>query len=457
MPEDTSAVHAYVMAGGLGTRLRPLTSDQCKPALPFGADHRVIDFVLANLRNSGVAHADLLVQFEPGSLIQHVRRHWWCHGAAVQGLAIDVASARPGSGPAGYRGTADAVHQNLFRLQAQDDDPVLVFGADHVYRMDLRAMLAFHRDTRADVTVATLPVPLAEAPSFGIVEVDGSSRAIAFHEKPRQPRPMPGRHGQALASMGNYCFRASVLRQALAHCIAEGQFDFGQHVLPLLLATHRVMAYDFHGNTVPGLADDEEAGSWRDVGTLDAYFDAHLDTLGPSPRFRLDNPLWPLRPPQAAATPARATGTCLTHARLGGGAVVECAQLHQVVVGRNARVAPGAVLERTLLLDGAVVGEGARLRNVIVDRDNRIPPGERIGFDTERDARFPRSAGGILVVPRGHFAAGGAPAGRSAAPPRERPTAVSGAMATATATATAMATAMANEAAWPGRRLPAHG
>jgi glucose-1-phosphate adenylyltransferase len=423
MAEDTSAIHAFVMAGGLGARLRPLTADQCKPALPFGADHRVVDFVLANLRNSGVDRVDLLVQYEPASLVQHVRRAWCQNSAAGRRCRVGIAPPRPGT--PGYRGTADAVQQNLFRLDARDDDPVLVFGADHVYRMDVRAMLAFHRDTGADATVATLPVPLAAASSFGIVAVDAQARATAFDEKPRQPRPMPGRPGQALASMGNYCFRAGLLRQALAHCIAEGQFDFGQHVLPLLLTTHRVMAYDFHAHPVPGLADDEEAGYWRDVGTLDAYFEAHLDTLGPSPRFRLDNPLWPLQPVQpvqrgqAASTPPapagadRAAGSRLAHVRLGRGAVVDRAQLQQAVVGRAARVGAGAVLDRVLLLDGAVVGEGARLRNVIVDRDNHIPPGECIGFDAERDgARFPRSQGGIVVVPRGYFAASPLPARR---------------------------------------------
>ena len=447
MPEDTPAAHAFVMAGGLGTRLRPLTSDQCKPALPFGADHRVIDFVLANLRNSGVGQVDLLVQYQPGSLMQHVRRNWWCHGPAQQRFGIELAPPRPGSGPAGYRGTADAVHQNLFRLDAHDDEPVLVFGADHVYRMDVRPMIALHRDSGADVTVATLPVPLAAASSFGIVEVDTRGRAIAFQEKPRQPRPMQGRHGQALASMGNYCFRAGLLREALAHCIAEGQFDFGQHVLPLLLSTHRVMAYDFHSHAVPGLADDEEAGYWRDVGTLDAYFDAHLDTLGPSPRFRLDNPLWPLLPAQARPAPECTIGTRLSHARLGSGAVVERATLHQVVVGRAARVGHGAALERTLLLDGAVVGEGVRLRNVIVDRDNVIPPGECIGFDAERDAaRFPRSGAGIVVVPRGHFAAAPADARQQLASP------VRGAIAAAAGSALGHAAV-----ARPGGFVPAHG
>jgi glucose-1-phosphate adenylyltransferase len=428
MAEDRSAIHAFVMAGGLGARLRPLTADQCKPALPFGADHRVVDFVLANLRNSGVDRVDLLVQYEPASLVQHVRRAWCQNSAVGRRCRVGIAPPRPGT--PGYRGTADAVQQNLFHLHAHDDDPVLVFGADHVYRMDVRAMLAFHRDTRADATVATLPVPLAAAPSFGIVAVDAQARATAFHEKPRQPQPMPGRPGQALASMGNYCFRAGLLRQALAHCIAEGQFDFGQHVLPLLLTTHRVMAYDFHAHPVPGLADDEEAGYWRDVGTLDAYFEAHLDTLGPAPRFRLDNPLWPLQPLQpvqagpAPAGPERAAGSRLAHVRLGRGAVVDRAQLQQAVVGRAARVGAGAVLDRVLLQDGAVVGEGARLRNVIVDRDNLIPPGECIGFDAERDAaRFLRSEGGIVVVPRGHFAAAPVQARRPLAAPARASTA----------------------------------
>jgi glucose-1-phosphate adenylyltransferase len=424
MAEDRSAIHAFVMAGGLGARLRPLTADQCKPALPFGADHRVVDFVLANLRHSGVDQAHLLVQYEPGSLIQHVRQVWCPHAATGRGMRIGVAPPQPGA--PGYRGTADAVQQNLFRLDAGDDDPVLVFGADHVYRMDVQAMLDFHRDTGADATIATLPVPLAAASSFGIVAVDAQARATAFHEKPRQPRPMPDRPGQALASMGNYCFRAGLLRQALAHCVADGQFDFGQHVLPLLLTTHRVMAFDFHAHPVPGLADDEEAGYWRDVGTVDAYFEAHLDTLGASPRFRLDNPLWPLQPVQAGAEPAsagRATGSRLAQVRLGRGAVVDRAHLQQAVVGRAARVGAGAVLDRVLLLDGAVVGEGARLRNVIVDRDNLIPPGECIGFDAERDAaRFPRSEGGIVVVPRGHFAASPLSARRPlAAPARVSP------------------------------------
>lgn len=435
MPVETPAVHAYVMAGGMGARLRPLTSDQCKPALPFGADHRVVDFVLANLRNSGVARVDLLVQYEPGSLIQHVRRAWWPHGSTGStGFDIDIAPPRPGSGPDGYRGTADAVQQNLFRLDAHDDDVVLVFGADHVYRMDVRQMVDFHRATRADATVATLPVPLAEAPSFGIVEVDEHGRAIAFHEKPRQPRTMPGRPGQALASMGNYAFRAGVLRRALAECSAAGLFDFGQHVLPRLLATHRVMAYDFHAQRVPGLAAGEDAGYWRDVGTLDAYFDAHLDTLGPSPRFRLDNPRWPLQPGAATAAPARAADSRLLHTQLGSGAVVDHARLQQSVVGRGARVGAGALLDGALLLDGVVVGAGAQLRRVIVDRDNVIPPGERIGFDAERDAaRFPCSAGGVVVVPRGHFAAAPAAALRT---PQAQP-AVAGAVRLATAPATA--------------------
>jgi glucose-1-phosphate adenylyltransferase len=413
------AVHAFVMAGGLGSRLQPLTQGQCKPALPFGADHRVVDFVLANLCNSGLAQVQLLVQYEPGSLIRHVRSTWSHSAQPGACFDVEVAPPRPGLGPRGYRGTADAVFQNLFRLDAADDDLVLVFGADHVYRMDVRQMIDFHRAHRADVSVATLPVPLAEAGGFGIFATDGDGRALAFQEKPTRPQPMPDRAGHALASMGNYVFTAGVLRRALARGCAASEFDFGQHVLPGLVASHRVMAYDFHDNRVPGLAADEEHGYWRDVGTLDAYFAAHLDTLGGSPRFRLDNPLWPLMPDRRSRAPARVSGSCLSRSRLGSGVVIEGALLDEAVLGRHACIGPDARLRQVLLMEGVVVGAGARLRRVIVDQDNVIPPGESIGRDLERDRlRFPVSPGGIVVVPRGHFAA--APWGANAQQPGAR-------------------------------------
>jgi len=406
-----TGIHAFVMAGGCGSRLQPLTDGLCKPALAFGADHRVVDFVLANLRNSGVTTVDLLVQYRPEPLIEHVRRRWTRRADAANPFAVRIARPpeRPVGrlGPAGYRGTADAVFQNLSRAPWGDDDLVAVFGADHVYRMDLRRMVRHHLAHKADVSVAALPVPLAEASGFGVVETDARGRAIAFHEKPQLPVGMPGRPTHALASMGNYLFRAPVLRAALSECCAAGAYDFGHHVLPLLLRRCHVQAYDFRSHAVAAAGDGEEPGYWRDVGTLDAYFEAQMDILGPSPRFALDNPRWPLAPRDADPQPALVMGGDTRCSRLGSGAVIDRASLDHAVVGAGARVLVDAQLSRCVLFDGVTVGSGARLRNVIVAEGNAVPANARIGYDIERDReRFPVSNGGIVVVPPGHFGAG---------------------------------------------------
>lgn len=412
---DTS-IHTFVMAGGTGTRLQPLTQQQCKPALPFGAEYRVIDFVLANLHNSGLSSANLLVQYEPETLARHVQQCWQRSAAAAGATALlkqpgfEVALLAPNSetGPGFYRGTADAVFQNLHRLQIGPADLVLVFGADHVYRMDLRQMIDFHLTRGADVTVATLPVPLAEASAFGIAATDSRCRIQRFLEKPAQPPEMPGRPGHALASMGNYIFSAAVLREALNRAIQAGEYDFGTHVLPKLLASHRVMAYDFHSNRVAGVAAHEEAAYWRDVGTLDAYFEAQLDTLGRSPRFAIDNPRWPLLNalPRGASQVTRIADSEITGSHVAGGALLDGVRLQQCVVRPQVQVARGSELQQCVLLDGASIGTGARLRKVIVDSGNAIPHGEVIGFDARRDrARFPVTRQGVVVVPSGFFPA----------------------------------------------------
>lgn len=402
--QPRTGVHVFVLAGGAGSRLQPLTHDFCKPALPFAGNCCVVDFVLGNLWNSRLPRVDLLVQYAPAALADHVRQAWaGSPTARADETFVSVVDPAPG---AAYRGTADAVFQNLARLSA-DANLVLVFGADHVYRMDVRQMIEFHRKHQADVTVATLPVPLAQASSFGVVDADEHGHVSAFHEKPAVPAEMRQRPGHALASMGNYAFDARVLRRALALAHARGENDFGQHVLPRMLSHHRVMAYDFTQNHVPGVAAHEQRCYWRDVGTIDAYFAAHLDTLGDRPAFELDNPLWPVLPPEAAGLPPLVKGSELLASCVGAAANVESARLEKSVVGRHARVRSGARLSSCILLDRAVVGSGARLHKVIVDRDNVIPPGEVIGHDPVRDReRFPVSPGGVVVVPRGYFAAG---------------------------------------------------
>jgi glucose-1-phosphate adenylyltransferase len=394
--------HVFVLAGGAGSRLRPLTEGLCKPALPFAGNYCVVDFVLGNLWNSQLPQADLLVQHEPAALVEHVRRAWTRSQTPRAGDFVRVASPAPG---AAYRGTADAVWQNLAGIPP-DADLVLIFGADHVYRMDVRQLIEFHCANQADVTLATLPVPLAQASSFGIVDADGRGHVSAFQEKPAAPAPMPQRPGHALASMGNYVFDARVLRRELALAHARGETDFGQHVLPRLLSQYRLMAYDFTTQRVPGVAPHEDRSYWRDVGTIDAYFGAHLDTLGSRPAFELDNPRWPVLPAATAGPPPLVQGSDLQASCVSAAASVESARLDKCVIGRHARVRSGAQLSRCVLLDRAVVGSGARLHNVIVDRDNVIPPGEVIGHDLARDReRFPVSPGGVVVVPRGYFAA----------------------------------------------------
>lgn len=416
---NTRVIHAFVMAGGRGTRLQPLTDEVCKPALPFGADHRVVDFVLANLRNSGIGSAELLVQYRADALAEHVRQRWQRTPEDAVGLSVRIAPPPPRAvgrlGPAGYLGTADAVFQNLARADWREGDLVAVFGADHVYRMDLRPMVQRHLETGAEVSIAALPVPLAEAGGFGILETDADGRAIAFHEKPEAPPPMQGSSTHALASMGNYLFSAPLLRAALQESCTAGAYDFGHHVLPRLLRRCRIQAYDFGSRAAVAPRDGEENGYWRDVGTLDAYFQAQMDTLGAAPRFVPDHPQWPLSPAQAPRQPALLmVGGEVHDSRLGSGAVLDRACVDRTVVGAGARVGVDAQLAHCVLFDGVSVNRGARLRRVIVSQGNTIPANEHIGYDLARDrARFPVSEGGIVVVPPGYFRAerGERPAG----------------------------------------------
>ncbi|MDX9740718.1 MAG: sugar phosphate nucleotidyltransferase [Gammaproteobacteria bacterium] len=285
---------AFVLAGGEGTRLRPLTLDRCKPAVPFGGRYRLVDFVLSNLVNSGIHSVYLLVQYKAQSLIEHVRKAWTI-SPLLPDQFVTIVPPQLQEGRERFHGTADAVYQNLNLLAAHDADHIAVFGADHIYRMDVRQMLRFHRECEAEVTVAAIPVPIAEASRFGIVEADADGRIRAFHEKPQQGIPIVSDPEHAYASLGNYLFNASALEKALTESHWRGETDFGRHVLPRLVDQgSRVYAYDFIDNEVPGMGPLEERGYWRDVGSLDAYFEAHHDVLGLEPRFDAFDPAWPI-------------------------------------------------------------------------------------------------------------------------------------------------------------------
>lgn len=398
-------VLAFVMAGGEGSRLHPLTADRCKPSVPFNGKHRIVDFVLSNLVNSEIYSIYLLVQYKSQSLIEHVRQSWTMT-RFIPHHFVTVVPPQMLNGRQWFQGTADAVYQNLHLMESFQPDLVAVFGADHIYRMDVRQMIQFHVRNQADVTVATLPVPVAQSSSFGIANVDDRQRIREFVEKPPIARSMPGKPGYALASMGNYIFSAEVLLRELRRAHETGESDFGRHILPRMVKSHRLMAYDFHDNVIPGVHPYEEHGYWRDVGTIDAYFEAHFDTLGARPRFRMTNRCWPIYASPDQAESAQIEDGTIHHSTIGSGSIINGGRLDHAMLRRSVHVDEGAVLEHCIVMERSVIGRGARVRRAIIDEDNHIPPGETIGYDLERDRqRFHVSEGGIVVVPKCAFPA----------------------------------------------------
>jgi glucose-1-phosphate adenylyltransferase len=285
---------AMVLAGGEGTRLYPLTAEHAKPAVPFASGYRLVDFVLSNLVNSRISTIYVLAQYKPESLIRHIAAAWEPWFADGEGM-IKVLLPRSNTLAGRFKGTADAVYQYLDLLQAHAPDLVGVFAADHVYRMDVRQMMAFHRERRAEVTVSAVAVPIREASHFGIVATAAEGRVSQFHEKPQHAAPVPGDPARAYASMGNYLFDPEVLGQALHEARRLGDTDFGRDILPRLCSVRRVYAYDFAENRVPGVQETEEPAYWRDVGTLAALAAAQQDAMGNAPRFNLWNRRWPIR------------------------------------------------------------------------------------------------------------------------------------------------------------------
>lgn len=404
-------VMAFVMAGGEGSRLRPLTTDRCKPAVPFGSRYRIVDFVLSNLVNSDVRSIYLLVQYRPQSLIEHIRKAWTISTLFPEQF-VTVVPPQMTTERTLFGGTADAVYQSLSLMEMHRPDLVAVFGADHIYRMDVRQMVRFHCEHEADATVAALPVPLAQASNFGILETDAAGRINGFQEKPRHAKPMPGDPQRAYASMGNYLFEADLLRATLEDAHKRGETDFGHHILPRLSQSHRVFAYDFATNVVPGTKPYEEKNYWRDVGTLDAHFEAHQDVLGMEPRFDAFNPEWPIFSSHYQGPTARVIRGELDNVLLGAATIVSDARIRNSILRREVVVEPGAEIEDCVIMDYVHIGAGAKLRHVVIDRHNEIAGRARIGYDHERDraAGYHVTKEGLVVIPLGdvrYYARGG--------------------------------------------------
>ena len=403
-----------IMAGGKGERLMPLTEVRSKPAVPFGGKYRIIDFALSNFLNAGVLSMYVLVQYRSQSLIEHLRRAWRIGGRIKENFITVVPPQMKARG-GWYEGTADAVYQNLNLIEDYAPDLVAVFGADHIYRMDVSDMIRVHCEREADVTVAALPVPLHAATGFGIIEVNRDGRIVGFEEKPKLPKPMPGDPEHAYSSMGNYVFDADLLMRVLEQdATRPGSHDFGRDILPHLIGSHRIMAYNFLDNAVPGLKPYEERGYWRDVGTLDAYWEAHMDLLGEAPIFDLRNSKWPILTDTFDGPTASLVRSHIDDSMIGQGSQVIEAEIRGSMIGRNVRIEAGARLEGCVILDNVHIGAKARLRRVIADRFNVIPAGTDIGHDRAEDRkRWHTTKSGLVVLPRGHSAPGGTLPARS--------------------------------------------
>lgn len=399
-------VLAFVLAGGKGTRLYPLTKERAKPAVPFGGQYRIVDFVLSNLINSGIYSTYVLIQFKSQSLLQHLRDGWESSGMMKNQFIIPVPAQMRSPEESWYRGTADAIYQNINLIEQADPHLVAIFGADHIYRMNVRDMIEYHERKRAQVTIAAIPQPKTFAKEFGAIEVNGDYSIKAFHEKKDDVPGMPDNPDMFFASMGNYIFSTGLLlRELYADAMREDSaHDFGRDILPKLVNRGDMYAYDFQTNRIPG--DPEGAVAyWRDVGTLDAYFDASMDLRDVTPQLNLFNRQWPLRSAAYDDPPAKFTfdeegrrGQAIDSI-VAPGSILSGGMVRKSVVGRGVRVHTGAVVDECIVFDNCDIGRHAKVRKAILDKNVRIPEGAEIGYDHVRDRElYHVTDTGIVVI-----------------------------------------------------------
>lgn len=399
-------VLAFVLAGGKGTRLYPLTKERAKPAVPFGGRYRIVDFVLSNLVNSEIFSIYVLIQFKSQSLLQHLRDGWEVSGLLRHHFIIPVPAQMRTPGEDWYRGTADAIYQNVNLIEQADPHVVAIFGADHIYRMNIREMIEYHVAKRAQITVAAIPVSRSQAFEFGVLETTADGRITGFHEKRADAPTIPGDPERVYASMGNYIFSTPLLLRELYED-AENEashHDFGRDILPLLVGRSGMFAYDFQTNKIPGDPPGQPA-YWRDVGTIDAYYDASMDLRAVTPALNLYNRQWPLRTASYSDAPAKfifddegRRGQAIDSI-VCGSSILSGGMVRNSVIGRGVRVHSGALVEDSVIFDNGTIGPRARVRRAILDKNVHIPEDGAVGYDLDRDRELHHvTERGIVVI-----------------------------------------------------------
>jgi len=401
------SIMAMILAGGKGERLFPLTEVRAKPAVQFGGKYRIIDFVLNNMVNSGIYKIKVLTQFKSNSLIKHLSDAW--HLDRRVGHFIDIVPAQMRTGDVWYQGTADAIFQNMNLLYEETPDYIAIFGGDHVYKMDVRQMFETHLDCEADLTISVVPVPIEKATSLGVLEVDAAGRVLGFEEKPANPKPMPGHPSMAMASMGNYIFSIETLKSVLQIDSENdgSSHDFGKDVIPFMVRSgYEVYAYDFSTNEVPGMTE-RERGYWRDVGTIESFYDANMDLRTVSPIFNLYNRKWPLRTFQSFSGPAKFVFAGEGDVRRGEaidsliseGAIISGSRVRNSILSPDVFVHSYAEVTDSIIMSGVEIGRGAKVRRAIIDKYQMIAEGELIGYDSKQDReKYFVSSSGIVVI-----------------------------------------------------------
>ena len=408
MSADSTLV--MILAGGEGKRLYPLTKDRAKPAVPFGGRYRIIDFVINNFINSGFYKIKVLTQYKSDSLNKHITRGWALSPFLNQ--YVDLCPAQMRTGNDWYKGTADAIYQNMFHITDEDPRYVCIFGGDHIYKMMVEQMLDFHKDNKADLTISGIPIPIEEASEFGIMEVDENWKLINFVEKPQyRPKSIPGNPNMCLASMGNYIFDKEVLLDSVTRDAQkeDSAHDFGKNVIPMLLNEgKKIYVYNFQENSFPGMTQAER-GYWRDVGSIDAYWQANMDLLDYSPELNLYSKDWPLRTFNYNYPPAKFVWEeddrigMATNSMVSEGCIISGGGLSHCVLSPKVRINSYSSVSDSILMEDVEVGRYSQIRKAIIDKNVIIPPHTKIGFDREEDLRrgFHVSEGGVTVVPKG--------------------------------------------------------